>query len=81
MLYPVKGPRRQRDRQTLQGPRPDCAGTDALGQNGGPGTREDSGENRLFGREFDGDVQISVRDAERAESLDEGGPRSGAILS
>ena len=56
MLQPVKGPRRKRDWQVLQGPRPDCIGTDALGQNGGASAREDRGENRLIGREFDGDI-------------------------
>jgi hypothetical protein len=56
MLQPVKGPRRKRDRQVLQGSGSDCIGTDALGQNGGASAREDRGENRLIGREFDDDV-------------------------
>jgi hypothetical protein len=56
MLQPIKRPRRKRDRQVLQGPRPDCIGTDALGQNSGASAREDRGENCLIGREFDGDI-------------------------
>ena len=41
MLQPVKGPRRKRNRQVLQGPGPDCIGTGTLGQNGGASARED----------------------------------------
>jgi hypothetical protein len=38
-------------------------------------------EDRLIGRQFDGDIQISVRDTKRVEGLDEGGRRSGAVFS
>ena len=80
MLHRVKGPRRKPDRQVLQGPCLDCVSTNARRQNGSAGTRENRGKNCLIGREFDGDIQISVRDAKRVESLEDGGPRSGAIL-
>ena len=80
MLHRVKGTRRKRDRQAFQGPGLDGVGADARGQNGGTGTREDGGENRLIGRQFDGDIQFAVRGAERVQSLDEGRSCPGAVL-
>ena len=43
--------------------------------------REDRGKDCLIRRELDGDIEAAVRYAERVQSLDEGGPRPGAILS
>ena len=81
MLDHAKGPRRNRHRQAFQGPGLDSIGADACRQDGGAGTGEDRGENRLIGRQFDGNVQIAIRHAERVEYLDEGGSRSRATLS
>jgi|SRR6266403_3536562 len=81
MLDGGKGPRRNRHRKTFQGAGRNSVGADARGEYRSAGSRQDRGENRLVRRQFDGDIQVSVRDAERFQGLDKGSPRSGASLS
>jgi hypothetical protein len=81
MLDGVECPRFNKDGQALQDTGLDGAGAHAGGKNGGAGTRQDRGKHRLIRRQLDGDIEFAVRDAERAQCLDEGCPCPGAILS
>jgi hypothetical protein len=81
MLDRTESPRRKENGEVFQGPSLQSVGADARRQNGGAGTGEDRRENRLVGRQFDGDIEISIRHAECVQSLDEGGPRPRAFLS
>ena len=81
MLSCVKSPRRNRHGQAPQGTGLNSVSADAHRQNGRTRAREDRGENRLIGWEFDGDIQVFVTDAERAERLDKRGSCARAILS
>ena len=81
MLDGAKGPRWNRYWQTYQGAGRHGVGADARGENRSAGSRQDRGEHRLIRWQFDGDIQVSVGDAERFQGLDKGGPCSGASLS